>query len=68
MSDFDRIMMHQNFQKIVFKKNLRVLELLQFQFTNKTDMLLTKAVDITDLCHLSNSLSKFQTRIDQVKQ
>jgi hypothetical protein len=44
------------------------LEQLQFQFTNKTDMLLTKAVDITDLCHLSNSLSKFQTRIDQVKQ
>jgi hypothetical protein len=46
-------MMHQNFQKIVFKKNLRVLEQLQFQFTNKTDMSLTKAVDITDLCHFS---------------
>jgi hypothetical protein len=30
MSDFDRLMMHQNFQKIVFKKNLRVLEQLQF--------------------------------------
>lgn len=53
MSDFDRIMMHQDFQKIVFKKNLRVLEQLQFQFTNKTDMSLTKAVDITDLCHFS---------------